>query len=673
MKSRISPARIALVIAMAAFGFWLGNIGVQYGLAALPVLKFGADASAVAPEAIAGMISRHPLGISPERWPMIGGAVFAVAMFASANVRRQNPAAAAGIPQEKVHGDERFASIASRALFAHTRDKKDWPCPPWAATVADDNFLLSAHSKIGATANPDPEVEQMCPNRHVFIMAGSGSGKTYKLVTPNALQLLGNYVFTDPKGELFRRFARFFERHGYDVAILDFRDEAHMMSSCRYNPLVYCNDITSINHVVELFIENTTGEKSTGDQTYFINMERAAYTAITGLFVFMFKENGNGADCTLPNLIDYLLMLKAEKTDGVAALDIVFGDVDDSRTLPGFTSFKSFILSKYRDRGPSVLYDESVPEVAVLNSYSLFKTAAGDSETMANVISSCASRLQILNNPAVRRLLSADDLDLRTMGSRKRALFIAKLDRKGPYDFIAAMVLDQLFHIAAAQADGSPSGHLDIPLWCILDEVANIGKIPNLNSHFATMRSRWVNLVAIVQNGEQLKAVYGDKESKSIRSNSGVFCYMGGGLLEDCEQISKEMGTTTRITTTYSQTTSATGGSVTKQTQTHEVPLMRPAELFNYHPDTGEGFRPDAILTHYGHGDWFIDGKLDPTKHPRWRELQRIGPTDFFEWTAAHNEEIAAREKAEVEREPGREVIKLDDEDVVALDLTGQG
>ena len=35
-----------------------------------------------------------------------------------------------------------------------------------------------------------------------MLYGGSGAGKSASYVIPNALQLLGSYVFTDPKGEL---------------------------------------------------------------------------------------------------------------------------------------------------------------------------------------------------------------------------------------------------------------------------------------------------------------------------------------------------------------------------------------------------------------------------------------------------------------------------------------
>ena len=49
---------------------------------------------------------------------------------------------------------------------------------------------------------------------------GSGAGKSASYVVPNALQLLGSYVFTDPKGELYDMTAGYFRSKGYDVKVL---------------------------------------------------------------------------------------------------------------------------------------------------------------------------------------------------------------------------------------------------------------------------------------------------------------------------------------------------------------------------------------------------------------------------------------------------------------------
>ena len=50
---------------------------------------------------------------------------------------------------------------------------------------------------------------------------GSGAGKSASYVIPNALQLLGSYVFTDPKGELYDKTAGFFKEKGYNVKVFN--------------------------------------------------------------------------------------------------------------------------------------------------------------------------------------------------------------------------------------------------------------------------------------------------------------------------------------------------------------------------------------------------------------------------------------------------------------------
>ena len=53
------------------------------------------------------------------------------------------------------------------------------------------------------------------------MLDGSGSGKSASYVIPNAYQLLGSYVFTDPKGELYDKTAGYLREQGYDIKILN--------------------------------------------------------------------------------------------------------------------------------------------------------------------------------------------------------------------------------------------------------------------------------------------------------------------------------------------------------------------------------------------------------------------------------------------------------------------
>ena len=58
-------------------------------------------------------------------------------------------------------------------------------------------------------------------NVNVLVVGGSGSGKSASYSIPNAYQLLGSYVFTDPKGELYDRTAGYLKQHGYEIKVLN--------------------------------------------------------------------------------------------------------------------------------------------------------------------------------------------------------------------------------------------------------------------------------------------------------------------------------------------------------------------------------------------------------------------------------------------------------------------
>ena len=50
---------------------------------------------------------------------------------------------------------------------------------------------------------------------------GSGSGKSASYSIPNAYQMLGSYIFTDPKGELYDKTAGYLQKNGYEIKVLN--------------------------------------------------------------------------------------------------------------------------------------------------------------------------------------------------------------------------------------------------------------------------------------------------------------------------------------------------------------------------------------------------------------------------------------------------------------------
>ena len=471
---RIDITKVVGAAVLGSAAFWIVNLTVQKVMLGTSGIETSDDVVAF----VAWAASRRPLGIYFGGVPLLASVAAALAIALAVLLKHEAPGE--DISPAKQYGSQRFSTAQERLLYSHNKATAEWPVPEWCETVEDDNIILSLNSKVAGTSivndKKDPiRRESQVPNRNMFIMAGSGAGKSYRFVTNQIMQMNGNMVFTDPSGELFRASAAFLESNGYDVQVIDLRDEEHILASTPYNPLINCRDVTSINSLVNMFISNTKGEDTHGDQQFFIDMEKNFYTCVCGMFVFWFKANGNTADCTLPGIIDYLAMAKADGAEGINKLDLVF---EGTRERDGFDGFAQYIIDTY---GEDALDDESLPENSVLTNYRTFKANAGAPEQMAAVVSSCAARLQRLNNPAIRKMLGRDELDLQSIDKRKRAIFFCIKSGGGPYDFVAAMALNQLFDISKDIGSTNGIGHLEIPLYCYLDELAQIGKIPDLS------------------------------------------------------------------------------------------------------------------------------------------------------------------------------------------------
>jgi len=85
-------------------------------------------------------------------------------------------------------------------------------------------------------------------NFNQLVIGGPGSGKSFRKVKPDILQANANYIITDPKGELFRDTAKFLEKNGYEIKVLNLVEPRYSM---QFNPFKYVRDEKDI--VKELY------------------------------------------------------------------------------------------------------------------------------------------------------------------------------------------------------------------------------------------------------------------------------------------------------------------------------------------------------------------------------------------------------------------------------------
>lgn len=274
-----------------------------------------------------------------------------------------------------------------------------------------------------------------------------------------------------------------------------------------YNPFAYLKDEKDILKLVTGLIANTKGDSKGGDQFW----EQAETLLLLALVSYIHtqapKEERN-----FGSLLEMLNAMEVREEDETFknAVDLMFDTLE-----------------------------EKEPESFAVKQYKKYKLAAG--KTAKSILISAASRLAILEIPAIKELVSYDELELDTLGDEKTALFFIISDTDASLNFLVSMAYTQLFNLLCEKADDFYGGRLPVHVRCLIDECANIGQIPNLEKLIATIRSREISACLILQAQSQLKALYKDHVD-TIIGNCDTLLFLGGKEESTLKNINASLG-----------------------------------------------------------------------------------------------------------------------------------
>ena len=114
------------------------------------------------------------------------------------------------------------------------------------------------------------------------------------------------------------------------------------------------------------------------------------------------------------------------------------------------------------------------------------------------------------------------------------------------------------------------NGKLPFKTNFILDEFANIGRIPNIDKALATFRSREMSIVIILQALAQLKAMYKNGWETLLNSCDSLL-FLGGDEKETTAYLSQRAGKQTISIRNRTQNHGRTGGSTSYQKQARDI------------------------------------------------------------------------------------------------------
>ncbi len=454
----------------------------------------------------------------------------------------------------------------------------------------------------------DPRWER---NRNVVVIGGSGSGKTRTYVEPNLMQMNASYLVTDPKGTTVRRLGAMLAAHGYDVRTLNTVD---FSLSMRYNPLAYVRTQQDVLELVECLIVNTTPKGKSANDPFWENSERLLYCALIGYLTYHCPPE----DRTLPGLMTLLSLAEARDEDEsfMSPLDVLFRELETGCrcvAAPGAAGGDGRSMGGARESVRWVPWcDPATPDSDyALGRYRAFKAAAG--KTLKSIIISCNARLSALASEELKGILSADDMRLDTLGDpgQRAAIFATTSDTNATYSFLLAILMWQAGNVLCERALTAYGGELPTPVHLVLDEFANIGRLPDFERTIAVVRSRNIGVSVVLQSLAQLKSAYGD-DAETILDCCDTTLFLGGKSGSTNKGISEAVGKETVSTRTHNETRGASPSSSSNY-QTTERDLIQAAEV-------GRLDRRRAIVLIAG-ADPVCDLKYAPERHPRHGEL----------------------------------------------------
>ena len=403
-------------------------------------------------------------------------------------------------------------------------------------------------------------------------MDGSGSGKSASYSIPNAYQLLGSYVFTDPKGELYDRTAGYLKEHGYEIKVLNLVKPSN---SDGYNPLMHITSEIDVDVIANTIVKGQKSEGGNADPFW-----------------------DDSAEMLLKALIYYLIATRPEEEQNLASC----AELVRAANKSGGSNLLSELMSQLPYDHPARMNYKSI-EIAPEKTYS-------------SILSTLQSKLGKFDSKEIAELTSTDTINFEEIGTKKTALYVISSDTHTAYDFLLTIFFAQMIQQLYNFADDN-GGALKMPTYFILDEFANIGKIPDFDKKISTSRSRKISFSVILQNLDQLEAVY-EKSYETIIGNCDTHVFLGSNSYKTVEYFSKALGEKTigrdSISINKDKGNWRTGSSVSDQVMARA--LMTPDELRRLDNDLciifEKGIKPVKANKFY----YF--------KHPMAKELARL-------------------------------------------------
>lgn len=397
-------------------------------------------------------------------------------------------------------------------------------------------------------------------NMQVNVVGSPGSIKTTGFVMPNAFHLpfaykkaklpLPDLVFTDPKSELYTKTANYFKKEGYDVFVLDF---INLKYGDSINPLDFIEDEKELMEITKSYIQavQNSGDKGKSvstDSSFWDEQEAQVLGALIGYVQQKYSKEKQ----TMTEV------LKILTSNDVAS-------VDNAR----------------------VFFSRECIYGTPLQLWKNFLMIADSDKTRANILGGLSGKLSLFSIPGIQKITNKTTLDLSLLGAKKdrpMVIYILMPDSDLTFSPVINMIvmsmLNQMYRTAYKYGN-----QLYVPVYMLLDEIANIGHITGLKEKLGTMRGRRIYPMLIWQDLVQMKSLFGN-DWETVLAKCDTNIYLGVNDKFTSEYCSQTIGKTT-VSTQGTNTTPKGYGvdSVSSSKHYTQRMLLFPDEVINMDND----------------------------------------------------------------------------------------
>ncbi len=314
--------------------------------------------------------------------------------------------------------------------------------------------------------------------RHALVVAPTGTGKTISFILPNILLQKHSMCITDVKGELYELTAPALRHKGYRVLCFDFND---IENSLLYNPL---SKVRTDSDIYQL--ANTMYDMASNGGKEQAVWKQGAVNIIELVIRCLLHSQ-----CVMPATIGSVIRLINQIDNGTPHMD-------------------TFIQTY-------------APDQETRERWQAF-TGTTD-RTRSGQLTTCRAALKIFDTQEIRAITADDTFNFQDLRRQPTAIFlklpVAKATQVAP---VVSLLYAQLFnHLLSTSL--SPE---DEPIFFYLEEFSNLRKLPDFDKVIALIRSQKCSLSLIVQNLDQIDAVYGKETANTLISNCASLVSFAG-------------------------------------------------------------------------------------------------------------------------------------------------